>query len=296
MNPLSVLELSPGCSLEDARAKWRQLVLQLHPDHNKADPKRFLEVQEAYEAIRSDPTILDIKKPVLSGIVKVSVFVSIEDFYLLKEIPVRISRQVFCKHCAGTGSETRESGICSHCEGLGHITSSVLKLMNRSSTCPACEGVGVLPQNICSKCLGARYEADVSLRKIKLTTEDYHKKAKILKEAGHQTAPDIFNNAFVVLNIKPDSAVSIEDTYFRTSYKILPVQRIIGDIATITIFGRSLKFKIDKNATETTVEDKIAPGITQLLRIMFVETPPVITEDTVELYKQILAIEKQTSL
>ena len=297
MSPLEILGLSPGCSLEEAKTRWRQLVLQHHPDHASVeDTQRFQEIQAAYEAIKTNPSLLDGKQAPVTSVLRVDVEVSIEDFYLAKNISIQISRLIFCKQCNGTGSETRESGLCAHCGGTGQIKSNVLKLMNRDATCPVCQGVGVPPQNLCTKCEGQRYEADNSLRKIQLTLPDYHKKTIFLKGAGHQLNRNTFGNVFVKLQVKPDDHVFIEDLYFKMSCKILPVQRIIGDICEITVFGRKLKFRVDKNATETLIEDRVAPGISRQIRILFVETPPVLTEDTLELYKKIIAIERETSL
>ena len=299
MDPLDVLGIPPGSSVEDAKKRYRQLVQEYHPDHHPDDPaapERFLEIQGAYEAIETNPSILDGQQPSTVSVLRINTQVSIEDFYLAKEIPIRISRQIFCGHCGGTGSETRETGLCTHCGGTGKITGNVLKLLNRDATCPICLGIGVPPQNLCVVCKGARYETDSSLRKIRLSLKDYHKKTIVLKNAGHQMSRNTFGNVFVKLQIKYDDRILIEDTYFRTGYKILPIQRIIGDDAEMTIFGRTIKFKIEKNATETTIEDKIAPGISNQVRIIFNEIPPVLTEDTIELYKKILPIEKQTSL
>lgn len=296
MGPLETLGLSPGCSLEDAKSRWRLLILQIHPDHNKNNSQKFLDVQKAYEAIKEDPSLLDGKKTPTTNFLLIEVPVSIEDFYFYREVPVQISRQVFCSHCNGTGSESKEAGFCSHCEGSGKIKSSVLKLMNRDDVCPVCLGVGVPRKNLCSKCRGQKYEIDSSTRKIKFSLKDYHKRILIIQGAGHQLSRNTYGNVSIKLSIKYDDKVIIEDMYFRTNYKVLPIQRIVGDEAEITVFGRRLKFRIDKNATETVIEDRVSPGVTRSIRVIFVDTPPVLMEETIVLYRKILEIEKQTSL
>jgi hypothetical protein len=100
---------------------------------------------------------------------------------------------------------------------------------------------------------------------------------------------------FIKLNIEPDNVISIEDDYFKTHYKILPVQRIIGDDAEITVFGRTLKFRIEKNASETMIEDRVSPGVAQKVRILFIEMPPALTDETVGLYRKILSVEKNST-
>jgi DnaJ-class molecular chaperone len=296
MGPLEILGLTPGSTIENATNRWRQLVRQYHPDHNPNESQKFLEVQEAYSAIKANPTLLDGIQSSTVNVLRVSTQVTIKDFYLAKELPIRISRQIFCKHCSGTGSETKENGLCDHCGGSGQIKSNVLKMLNRSATCPVCSGVGVPKENMCTCCAGSKYETDNSLRKVRLTLKDYHKKTIALRNAGHQTSRDTFGNVFVFLDIVPDDRVLIEDLYFRIAYKVLPVQKIIGDVAVLSIFGRELLFKIEKNSTETMIEDRVLPGVVQRIRIMFEETPPVLTDETIKMYKEILSIEKQTSL
>src|SRR5689334_24892861 len=57
-DPYRVLGLSPGASSEEVHDAYRRLVKLHHPDRNggsEASARRFAEVQEAYEAVRSRP-------------------------------------------------------------------------------------------------------------------------------------------------------------------------------------------------------------------------------------------------
>jgi len=294
MSPLEILGLSPGSSLEDAKARWRQLVQQHHPDHASTDDtQKFHDIQAAYEAVKADPSILDGKKASTASFLRVDVDVSIEDIYFAREIPVKISRQVYCDHCAGTGAEAREAGICTLCNGTGKITSNVLKLMGRGSECPTCFGAGVPLINRCTVCGGSKYVVDRSTRKVRFSIGDYHNKVVTLRDAGHQISRNTYGSVYVKLNVDHSGPACIEDDYFRVNYKILPIQRIIGDSAEMEMYSRRLKFRIEKNATETLIVDRVSPGVTQRVRVMFIETPATLTNETVELYKKILAIEKQ---
>jgi DnaJ-class molecular chaperone len=294
MSPLEILGLSPGSSLEEAKARWRQLVQQHHPDHASTDDtQKFHDIQAAYEAVKADPSILDGKKASTASFLRVDVDVSIEDIYFYREIPIKITRQVYCDHCSGTGAEAREAGICTLCNGTGKITSNVLKLMGRDSTCPTCSGAGVSSKNRCTVCGGSKYVIDRSTRKMRFSINDYHKKIVTLKDAGHQISRNTYGSVYVKLNVDHSGPACIEDDYFRVNYKILPIQRIIGDSAEMEMYSRVLRFKIEKNATETLIVDRVSPGVTQRVRVMFIETPATLTDETVELYEKILAIEKQ---
>ena len=300
MNPLQILGLKSGSTLDEAKQSYRQLSKKYHPDKNPSDPeakKKFLEIQEAFVAISNQPSLLtqNLSNNFLQ-FVRIDLDVTVEDFYLSKEFKVYIDRQIFCKQCNGTGSKTREAGLCGHCGGVGIIKSQVLSLMNRSPVCPVCKGRGVPEENICPKCLGSKYELDHSMRKIRLSLTDYHKKGVVIKGAGNQISADSFGNAFIRLNVQPNDQVCVEDDYYSVYFKILPVQRIIGDDAVLTMFGRKISFRIEKNAVDAFTIDRVAPGITPHVRIKFIEMPPVLIEDTISLYKKILKIEKATSL
>jgi curved DNA-binding protein CbpA len=57
-DPYRVLGVSPGASAEEVHDAYRRLVKQHHPDRNggsEESARRFAEVQEAYEAVRSKP-------------------------------------------------------------------------------------------------------------------------------------------------------------------------------------------------------------------------------------------------
>jgi curved DNA-binding protein CbpA len=57
-DPYRVLEVSPGASAEELHDAYRRLVKLHHPDRNggsEESARRFAEVQEAYEEVRSRP-------------------------------------------------------------------------------------------------------------------------------------------------------------------------------------------------------------------------------------------------
>jgi molecular chaperone DnaJ len=299
MDPLQVLGLKIVCSLDDAKKRWRQLSQDTHPDHNPDDPEaptKFRMVQDAYTAIKADPTLLEgtvVSNDGYLPSIRITVPVTIEDFYFARMIPVKISRQIYCSQCNGTGSQTKEAGVCQHCSGTGQVKSKLLNMMDRSSICPVCRGMGVPEKNICVKCKGIKYETETFTRKVKLSPKWYHKKSITLKYGGHQIDKDIFSNAFVKLDIQPDNRVIIEDDYFKVYQKVSPIQKILGDTSKLVLFGRVLPYRIDKNSVDTMIIDRVTPELEQRVRIVFIETPVILTEETLPLYKKILSIEKR---
>lgn len=53
MNPYRVLGVSTSMSLEDIRTVYRNLAKKYHPDGAEGDAKKFMEVNKAWETIKS---------------------------------------------------------------------------------------------------------------------------------------------------------------------------------------------------------------------------------------------------
>mmetsp|Transcript_39675 Transcript_39675/g.91908 ORF Transcript_39675/g.91908 Transcript_39675/m.91908 type:complete len:206 (-) Transcript_39675:380-997(-) len=69
MNPYYVLLLEPGCSAEEARAAFRRMSLQVHPDKHQGDPRAstaFEMVKKSYEKM-DDSNKLDLCNRICAG-------------------------------------------------------------------------------------------------------------------------------------------------------------------------------------------------------------------------------------
>jgi len=299
MDPLKVLELVPGDSLEEAKRHFRAFSLKYHPDKTsdiKAHAKYRL-IQEAYEAVKKDPSILN-KIPQAhksyTGYIRVNLKISMEDLYFCKEKCIIINRGSFCKTCAGTGSKNGLSGVCEVCEGTGNIKSSILNLLETSPICPACSGTGIKDSLVCSSCSGLKYEEERVTLKFRVNLRSYYKKSEILKGEGHQVGPGQRTDVIVKLEIEPHPYIDIEENYFVAHTRIHPIQRIIGDTEYVDIFGRTLKYEINQYDVDDYIEDKIGKTFTRKIRVKYQDGDPDISEETLKLYKKILSIEKET--
>lgn len=74
------------------------------------------------------------------------------------EKKVKVSKQVACQTCDGTGAKDRSSfHTCSTCGGSGsvrRVTNTILGQMQTTSTCPTCNGEGTQITSKCSVCHG----------------------------------------------------------------------------------------------------------------------------------------------
>lgn len=294
-NPLDILGLKPGDTLETAHKHRNALFLKLHPDKNPTDKSKFQKVYNAYETLKNNPELLHVKSTTINTSdisIRTKMTVSLEDFYFRNVKSITIIRAVFCKKCGGLGTDSGESGLCTHCNGTGKIDSKILELLNKEPTCPICKGSCIAEGMECSICGGSRYVEETVTIEFVLDIMNYHKKSIILQDVGNQIGENEYGPVIVLLEITPDSSVSIEDHYFVVHDHILPVQKIIGDHCTIKIFDRDVPYKIEENAVDAYTIDRIAPGLKQEVRIKFINIVPKFTRETTALYKKILQLEK----
>jgi len=91
---------------------------------------------------------------------KYPIKVSLEDLYNGKEITLKITRQVLCPSCHGTGSASGKPPVkCSECDGRGQkvqVSQRGMMITQQIITCPKCHGTGemVNPSDRCKKCSG----------------------------------------------------------------------------------------------------------------------------------------------
>lgn len=92
---------------------------------------------------------------------RMKVFLPLKDFYLGKEFPVLVEKQVACPHCKGTGAENPHDIVrCMDCGGQGRINKR-MDMGNGfynifTSVCPRCEGKGKVIGRKCHLCNGQK--------------------------------------------------------------------------------------------------------------------------------------------
>lgn len=294
-NPLDILGLKPGDTLETAHKHRNALFLKLHPDKNPTERTQFQKVYNAYETLLNNPELLKVSSTSINTTdisIRTKLTVSIKDFYFKMVKSITLNRAIFCKKCGGLGTDSGAAGLCTHCNGTGKIDSKILELLNKDPTCPICKGSCIAQGKECSVCGGHRYIKDTVTIEFVLDIINYHKKSIILQDVGNQIGENEFGPVIVLLDIIPDSSVSIEDHYFVVHDHVLPVQRIIGDHCTVKVFDRDVPYKIEENSVDAYTIDRIAPGLKQEIRIKYVNIIPKFTRETTALYKKILELEK----
>lgn len=291
MNPLDVLGLHTGDTLENAKKRRNELLKIYHPDKCGGAQEMYDKITEAYESLKANPSLLTSRyfSP-SSEFIIVGSSVSIEDFYFRRVKKISFTRNIFCRACGGTGSSEGVSGVCSGCRGTGEAGNDILSLMG-DSKCPFCRGTGIKTGKTCRSCGGSRYEPEQKTVSFRLSLVDYHKKTAVLEGVGNQLRSGRFGRLLVNLSVIPDDKVSIEENYFSVFAPVHPVQRIIGDEGEVEIFGRKIKFGIERGSRDAYITDMVSKGNYQCICIKYLDREPRLTHEIEELYRRILQLE-----
>jgi len=304
MDPLKTLELQPGCSKEDVKRNFRRLSFLCHPDKhpdNKAAEDHFKDINNAYEFINKNPSILNKIAGTSSegDLISTESTVTIEDIYLENNKKIMIKRQIPCKKCKGFGTTDIEHGLCSLCKGTGSINNKILGLMklDNNCKCPACNGIGVNYTFICDECNGKKLEEEFVEYTFKLDIKSYHNKFALLHGKGNTYPHNHPGDVIVLLKVEPDLQYTLENDTLCLNYTVTPVQKLIEDTCEVSIFGKMFKFKINATFNEINLVDKRKEfSSPHKIKIRILVTRPVFTKEIRDLYKKIIALEKEATI
>lgn len=289
---LKTLEIKPGTSLGNAQRAFWKLSKVYHPDRHGGDETKYRAIFNAYQAVRNDPSLLEIPKDDPPGYIRLVIEATLEDLYLGRIRVLRYARRVPCRVCTGSGSSRGPTGACPECNGTGQIDSEVLAIMGREGTCPHCGGLGVQKDHLCPSCKGSKTEEEIAVRKVSLHPTMYHKKVTNLKGEGDFLPNQGHADVLLKVEIKEESPIIVKNGCFEVPVKILPAQRVIGEELTIELFGRKIPFRIPKDGSDPYVKDTIPDGSVREIRFRMIEVIPTVTEETEKLYREILSIER----
>lgn len=179
----NILGISSTATTKEIKLAYKKLSLKYHPDKNKDEETRFLEINKAYEILLDDnkrrqydnggmnsgggnPGFGGFGNPFGSGDPHGSrgdntngiLHLSLKDFYNGKLIDFDIEMINHCSTCSGTGSLDGLFSPCSKCHGLGQITiqrqfgPGMVQTMRMH--CDQCNGQGKTIKNACTTCNG----------------------------------------------------------------------------------------------------------------------------------------------
>jgi len=190
-NYYQILELAEDADPEQIKKSFRRLAKKYHPDTSKEEnaEERFKEINEAYSVLSNPderekyhrqqnppPNPFPGSNPVMEQFFKfhkqaqaetvlppmhIHMFLTLEEFHTGVTKHIKIHRKESCTKCAGTGSKTKSTSVCSVCQGSGLISDgqqTAFGFAVNMSPCYACSGTGQVINDPCPFCNGEKYE------------------------------------------------------------------------------------------------------------------------------------------
>jgi molecular chaperone DnaJ len=150
-----------------------------------------------------------------------------------------------CEPCQGSGAKDGQLSTCSTCGGKGQISHARGPFL-LSTTCPTCQGRGVMPKETCPHCRGAG-EVQVQ-RKVKVTIPagiDHGQTLRVAHQgqAGRRGGPA--GHLYVTVDVAEDPRFERQgnDLYHELAVPF-PVAALGGEILIPTLDGEATKAKI----------------------------------------------------
>jgi molecular chaperone DnaJ len=150
-----------------------------------------------------------------------------------------------CDACQGTGAKDGQLSNCSTCGGKGQISHARGPFL-LSTTCPTCQGRGVMPKEACSSCRGAG-ETQIQ-RRVKVTIPagiDHGQTLRVPNQgqAGRRGGPS--GHLYVTVDVAPDGRFERQGADLIHELPVpFPVAALGGDVRIPTLDGEDTKAKI----------------------------------------------------
>lgn len=220
----SILEISPGSSVEDAKKKYRELAKKYHPDVNKEPDAeaKFKKIGEAYKVISTgednDPTVASrapfnpfagFSHQVQASNIELYATISFKESIFGCQQELKFARQGKCSSCSGKGKLDLNNG-CDKCGGKGDIITQRGNMIF-SQTCDKCHGKTTSEK--CKACRGqGSVKTDVS---VQVRVPGGVVNGNILRlngmgnYAGSFMTMDQFTDAQLHINVIPENGLSL---------------------------------------------------------------------------------------
>ncbi|NCF75138.1 MAG: molecular chaperone DnaJ [Xanthomonadaceae bacterium] len=149
------------------------------------------------------------------------------------EKTIRLSRNVVCPRCSGSGAEPgARMIICPVCNGRGkieQIKNTIFGSIRTQSVCPRCKGEGKIPEKKCTQCKGVGVIKDIEEIKVKIPAGINNNETIKISGKGEAIKGGLAGDCYVNIHIRPNIKFKRVDYNLETTKQIKLSQAILGD-------------------------------------------------------------------
>lgn len=192
-----ILGIDRNATQDQIKKAYRKMAKKYHPDVYKGEDKdeRFKEINEANSVLsdpdkkrmydtygtadereihQNNPFGFDFgfnpfgfgqrtshKQKERGDDLRITINVKFDDLFYGVHKKIRLTKDVKCHRCHGSGSETNETTTCPHCNGSGYVTHTKHMgnaIYQTTSSCEHCNGTGTIIKDPCPCCDGTGVE------------------------------------------------------------------------------------------------------------------------------------------
>jgi len=230
--------------------------------------------------------------------VETEVEVSFEQAVFGTEVELSLNLDDSCSHCKGTTVEPGYTNKqCDECKGSGQIkrvTRTIFGNIAQATVCPTCEGVGKIPEKVCTVCRGRgtqRRNQSVNL-KIPAGIDDG---ATIrLREHGEAVAHGAKGDLYVNIKVKPHKKFTREGELILSEEHVSMVDAALGTEIEVDTVDGPVTMRVPIGTQSGTDFKLSGHGVPSLrggsrgahIVTIIVDTPKKLTKEQVELLQK----------
>jgi molecular chaperone DnaJ len=174
----------------------------------------------------------------------VDMYISFNEAIFGCEKEIEFSYKNACKDCKGTGAKDGKLSTCSQCKGQGQVYMKQ-GFMTFSQTCPACQGAGSAPADVCKTCRGNGFEEVRETVTIKVPAGIDSDNRLRVSGKGNIGKRGTRGDLYVTFSVKPDKHFQRDGNDVYIAIPVFFTQAVAGDSVTIPSLTGELELKLD---------------------------------------------------
>ena len=183
------------------------------------------------------------------GDIRIKVKLTLEEVAAPVEKKVKITKQVVCPHCHGTGAKDDKSiTTCPDCHGSGQVVRqqrSMFGIIQQASVCPKCGGTGEIIKDPCPHCHGNGTVSGEEIITINIPAGVDNGMQMTLSQKGHAAQRGGINgDLFVVFEIADHEIFERDGNNLYLNYYVSIPQAALGASVEIPTLAGKAKIKI----------------------------------------------------
>lgn len=183
------------------------------------------------------------------------IYFDLKDFFVGRTKKLKITREIYCRECNGTGNKDKREHKCSKCNGNGveiEVIKNGFMVQQIQRQCRSCGGSGVGVVDKCLKCKGNKMTSETIIVELKVDNRTVDGQKVVFNKMGNEYYGETPSDIICVIRTNKDKTFTRNGNDLMMNMTIWFKESIFGFVKEIDRLDGS-KLKIDS-------EEFIEPG------------------------------------